>query len=165
MSRTMGVGRLVVTASIAAILAGCTGDETTPSDTTPQGTPAASPLVAGPSPAFTRFVDVTDQTGIDLTRDNGFDGRRWRIVETVNGGVALLDYDRDGRIDIYFTNGRKLEPGAEPPRNALYRNLGGWRFEDVSRRSATDDAALSLGCAVADFDGDSRAWVCSILDR
>ncbi len=131
---------------ILTVVASCTPG----SDTAPPRTAATT------DESFTTFTDVTGQTGIAFERDNGFDGESWRIVETVNGGVALLDFDGDGRLDIYFTNGRKIDPGASPPRNALYRNLGGLRFEDVSKGSGVDDSRLSLGCAVADIDGDGR---------
>ena len=96
---------------------------------------------------------MTSSTGIDFERDNGHDGKSWRVVETVNGGVALLDFDSEGRLDVYFTNGQR--PGSlAAAGNRLYRNVGGWRFEDVSVASGTADDSLSLGCASADIDGD-----------
>ena len=114
---------------------------------------AEPPGLTGASPVFPSFEDVTSSTGIDFERDNGHDGKSWRVVETVNGGVALLDFDSDGRLDVYFTNGRR--PGTPAAAgNRLYRNVGGWRFEDVSVASGTADDSLSLGCASADIDGD-----------
>jgi hypothetical protein len=103
---------------------------------------------------FPAFTDVAEESGILFTHDNGFDGTRYRVVETVNGGLALLDFDRDGWLDIYFTNGRKIDPGPDPPRDALYRNEGGGRFADATARARLGDERLSLGCAAADFDGD-----------
>ena len=111
---------------------------------------------ASSSTRFVTFEDVTGLSGIAFRRDNGFDGKSWRVVETVNGGVAVLDYDGDGWIDVYFTNGRKLEPGSPAPANALYRNRGGMKFEDVTAASGTGDQSLSMGCSVADVDGDGR---------
>jgi hypothetical protein len=102
------------------------------------------------------FVDITREAGIVFDRDNGFNGEHFRLVETVNGGVALLDFDGDGFLDVYFTNGARIDPGPNPPRNALFRNRGNGSFEDVSKISKTDDEALSMGCSVADVTGDGR---------
>ena len=52
-------------------------------------------------------------------------------------------------------NARKINVAGEPSHNALYRNLGSWKFEDVSKASGADDASLSLGVAVADVEGDA----------
>jgi enediyne biosynthesis protein E4 len=80
------------------------------------------------------------------------------ILESACGGVALLDYDGDGRLDIYLTTAAALTPAREriPQRNALYRNLGGWKFEDVSKRAGVDGAAWGNGVCAGDADGDGR---------
>ncbi|MCR4411210.1 MAG: hypothetical protein NUV77_02155, partial [Thermoguttaceae bacterium] len=78
--------------------------------------------------------DVTARTGIGFRHTDGSSGRRY-VVETVSAGLATFDYDGDGLIDIYFVNGAPLEGtprDGPPPRNALYRNLGNFRFEDVT---------------------------------
>ncbi|MGA2622133.1 MAG: VCBS repeat-containing protein, partial [Thermoguttaceae bacterium] len=88
-----------------------------------------------------KFRDVTEQTGIDFVHTHGGSGRKY-IVETVTAGLATFDYDNDGKIDIYFLNGRPLA-GTEasvPPKNRLYRNLGSFRFKDV-----TDEAGVGGG--------------------
>lgn len=112
---------------------------------------------AGVNASFPRFTDVTGAAAIDFTHENGFDGHHWRIVETINGGVALLDFDGDGLVDVFFANARRLDDASPPPRDALYRNGGDWHFLDVSRNSGLDDPAFSLGCAVADVNGDGRS--------
>ena len=112
--------------------------------------PDSPPL---PTAAFA-FTDVAEAARIDFEHTNGFDGQRYRVVETVNGGVALLDHDADGLLDIYFTNGRKLEPGARPATDALFRNEGDGSFRDVTADSGLGDDLMSLGCAVADVDGN-----------
>jgi enediyne biosynthesis protein E4 len=80
------------------------------------------------------------------------------ILESACGGVALLDYDGDGLLDIYLVTGAELTPARErvPHRNALYRNLGGWKFEDVSKQAGVDLAAWGSGACAGDFDGDGR---------
>src|SRR4030095_10841766 len=80
------------------------------------------------------------------------------ILESACGGVALLDYDGDGLLDIYLVTGAELTPARErvPHRNVLYRHLGGWKFEDVSKRAGVDLAAWGSGVCAGDFDGDGR---------
>jgi hypothetical protein len=100
---------------------------------------------------------VTDDTGIGFRHTDGGSGRRY-ITETVSAGLALFDYDGDGRIDIYFLNGSPLE-GTKfdvPPRNALYRNQGDWRFTDVTEQARVGDTGYGLGVAVADYDNDGN---------
>jgi len=80
------------------------------------------------------------------------------ILESSCGGVALFDYDGDGLLDIYLVTAAELTATRErvPHRNALYRNLGGWKFEDVSKQSGVDLAAWGSGACVGDSDGDGR---------
>ena len=80
------------------------------------------------------------------------------ILESACGGVALFDYDGDGLLDIYLVTGAELTPARErvAHRNALYRNLGGWKFEDVSTRAGVDAAAWGSGVCAGDADGDGR---------
>lgn len=101
------------------------------------------------------FRVVTSQTGISFCHTDGSTGRR-HIVETVASGLATFDYDGDGLIDVYFLNGAPLdEPHPSvPPRNALYRNLGGLRFAEVTEKAAVGDTGYGLGVAVGDFDND-----------
>jgi hypothetical protein len=105
--------------------------------------------------------DVSRETGITFRHTDGSTGERY-IVETVTAGLATFDYDGDGLIDIYFLNGAPLggTPPADPPRNALYRNLGGWRFADVTREAGVGDTGFGLGVAAADYDEDGHLDLC-----
>ena len=113
---------------------------------------ASSRVAEGPI----QLRDVTGTTGIAFVHTDGSSGRRY-IPETVTAGLALFDYDGDGLIDVYFLNGAPLR-GAEregpPPRNALYRNEGGWRFSDVTDAAGVGDPGFGLGVAAADYDND-----------
>jgi len=108
-----------------------------------------------PEPAGITLQDVTQQTQIAFRHTDGGCGRYF-IMETVSAGLALFDYDGDGLIDIYFLNGAPL-PGCSSetkPRNALYRNLGGWRFADVTEQAGLGDIGYALGVVAGDFDND-----------
>ena len=99
--------------------------------------------------------DVTGRTGITFRHTDGSGGRRY-IVETVTAGLALFDYDGDGYVDVYFLNGAPLR-GTQVdrlPRNALYRNEGGFRFADVTDKAGVGDTGFGLGVAAADYDND-----------
>jgi hypothetical protein len=79
-------------------------------------------------------------------------------METVSCGLALFDYDGDGLIDVYFCNGAPL-PGTRvpsPPRHALYKNLGGLRFRNVSEAAGINCTAFGLGVAIGDYDNDGH---------
>jgi hypothetical protein len=80
------------------------------------------------------------------------------ILESAGNGVALLDYDGDGLLDIYLVTAPELTPAREriPHRNALYRNLGGWKFEDVSRTAGVDAQSWGSGACTGDYDGDGH---------
>jgi len=101
------------------------------------------------------LTDVTKQTGITFVHTDGGSGQHY-VVETVSAGLALFDYDRDGKIDIYFVNGAPLRGTVypTPPRNALYRNEGGWKFTDVTEKAGVGDTGYGLGLTIGDYDND-----------
>ncbi|MCS7025790.1 MAG: tetratricopeptide repeat protein [Bryobacteraceae bacterium] len=80
-----------------------------------------------------------------------------QLVSTMAGGLAIFDYDQDGRLDLFFTNGAELPALRKTgPRffNRLYRNLGDWQFEDVTEQAGLQGDGFSIGAAVGDFDRD-----------
>ena len=109
--------------------------------------------------ASTTGIDLRDMTqaaGITFVHTHGGSGKMY-IMEAMTGGMATLDYDNDGLIDLYFLNGAPLQgttPPNEPPRNALYRNLGDWKFQEVTREAAVGDTGFGLGVTAADYDND-----------
>jgi enediyne biosynthesis protein E4 len=112
-------------------------------------------FTVGASNSPIQLRDVTRETGIAFVHTDGSSGHRY-IVETVSCGLALLDYDGDGDVDIYFLNGAAL-PGTTvtaPPKNALYRNDGGWKFTDVTEQAGVGDTGYGLGVCTGDYDND-----------
>jgi enediyne biosynthesis protein E4 len=103
-----------------------------------------------------QLSDVTRHTDINFIHTDGGNQHRY-IMETVTAGLALLDYDGDGDIDIYFLNGRPLQgtpTPSVPPRNRLYRNEGNWKFTDVTNSAGVGDTGYGLGVAAGDYDND-----------
>jgi hypothetical protein len=101
------------------------------------------------------FTDITASAGITFHFHNGAVGDRL-LPETMGGGVAVLDYDRDGRQDLLFVNGRPW-PGNDkgpPPTTALYRNLGENRFGDVTTEVGLNIPLYGMGVCVGDVDND-----------
>ena len=99
--------------------------------------------------------DVTQRSGIDFEHFSGRSGKFY-LVETVTSGLATLDYDNDGWIDIYFLNGAPLlnDSVLPPPTNRLFRNVGGMQFVDVTTQSGCGDIGFALGVTAGDFDND-----------
>jgi hypothetical protein len=110
------------------------------------------------------FEDVTDGSGISFVYHNGEEAGLAAILESLGGGVALLDYDGDGLLDIflpgggYFDGPVKQEIRGHPCK--LYKNLGHFRFQDVTAEVGLDHLAngapwfYTHGCTVADYDND-----------
>jgi len=101
------------------------------------------------------FEEVVAQAHVDFKHSSGAFGRFW-IPEMMGGGVGLLDFDGDGLLDIFCVNSGSLNPLAtHRPGHKLYRNLGQWKFEDVTNRAGVGGhGEYGMGCACADYDGD-----------
>jgi len=122
-----------------------------------------SSLHAQQGQVLPRFVDVSDSAGVLFKHDAGRTSQKY-LIETMGAGVALLDYDGDGLLDIFFVNGAALadpmladyQPEKSAPIywNRLYRNLGDWRFEDVTEAAGVAGQGYGMGAAVGDYDHD-----------
>jgi hypothetical protein len=105
------------------------------------------------------FADVTDKTAFAAFKHRSGSPSKNYIFETTSGGVAIFDYDGDGRPDVYLLNGSTvaaLEGKEKAPRAALYRNLGNWKFEDVTDKAGVANERWGSGVAVGDYDNDGR---------
>src|SRR5437762_7401905 len=99
---------------------------------------AALMLAVRPETRSLLFRDITAEAGIGFQHHAAPEKKY--IVESMSGGVALLDYDNDGLVDIYFIDSLTVETAKNPlaARSALYRNLGNGRFEDVAEKSGLE---------------------------
>lgn len=118
-------------------------------------TSSLSGWFAAAPPAVIRFEDVRPSAGIDFVLVNSETPEKHQI-ETMLGGVAVFDYDNDGRLDLYFVNGARIPEltKSESHRNRLYRNRGDGKFEDVTSRAGVEGAGYGMGVAIGDFDKD-----------
>ena len=123
-------------------------------------------LPASPSSDGIRFRDRAKEAGITVVTRNDAQGRKYQ-VETMLGGVGVLDYDGDGWMDLYVANGASLPSLRKSDArywNALYRNNGDGTFGDVTREAGVKGEGFSIGIAVGDFDNDGweDLYVCGL---
>jgi enediyne biosynthesis protein E4 len=146
-------GRLAAaTAAWVAVplMTACSGTPETPT----------APRVETPSASTARYVEATSEAGISFRHVSGAYGRKY-LPETMGSGVAVLDYDADGRPDLYFANAMPwpnapAKPGgpAGAPLPALYHNDGGGRFTDRTREAGLAQTFYGMGATAADYDND-----------
>lgn len=105
------------------------------------------------------FEEVAKGSGVDHVYRAGFESSLYTLLETVGGGVAMVDYDQDGDIDLFFSGGGVIEKGTPvitkglPSR--LFRNDGNWKFTDVTEElKIPTQPFYSHGCSTADFNRD-----------
>jgi hypothetical protein len=120
----------------------------------PAALAAASGLAQGTAPEKPLFRDIREEAGITFQHHSAPEKKF--IVESMSGGVAAFDYDNDGRMDLYFVDSLTVDTANDPKaaRSALYRNLGGNRFEDVTDKAGVAHPGWGMGLCTADVDGD-----------
>jgi hypothetical protein len=100
------------------------------------------------------FTDVAAAAGLKFTHERGATPEH-QLPETMGSGVAWLDYDNDGWMDLYVVQSGLFPPRGEPGSNdRLYRNRGNGTFEDVTQKAGIRDRAYGMGAIAADFDND-----------
>ena len=123
----------------------------------PQPAPAQQGIVPG------SFVDVTEKDGVHFLGRASHTSKKY-LIETMGSGVALFDYDNDGRLDIFFVNGAPLSnptaKGSIPQKtgpeywNRLYHQKPDGTFEDVTEKAGLQGIGYGMGVAVGDYDND-----------
>jgi len=173
--------RSLAWAGAVVLFFGCNNGKPSVGVTTPNAGPPPPQAPAGPD----LFEDVTARTGIQFAYENGEKPMHYAILESLGGGGAAIDFDRDGLLDLFFPGGgyyegpdgetlrkqrdeyvekKKRDPNAVPPTppkihgrpGKLFRNLGNWKFEDVTAKAGLENQPdiYTHGCAVADYDRD-----------
>ncbi len=109
------------------------------------------------------FVDVTSQVGVNFLHQAPHSTRKY-LLETMGSGVALFDYDNDGRLDLYLVNGAPFPdfvpkgtiPQKTEPKywNRLYHQKADGTFEDVTEKAGLQGVGYGMGVAVGDYDND-----------
>jgi hypothetical protein len=129
------------------------------------GDPSKTPPPPAPqSPSPVTFSDITAASRVNFKHAASTTSRKY-LLESMGAGVALLDYDNDGRLDIYFTNGARLDDPmptalARPDKtdarfwNRLYRQKADGTFEDTTERAGVRGLGYDMGVAAGDFDSD-----------
>jgi hypothetical protein len=125
-----------------------------------------SALAAASADPAVQFADITQAARIDFKHGNSATPAKY-LIETMGGGVALVDYDNDGRLDVFFTNGAKLvdpmAPGKLPDKadpgfwNRMYRQTQDGAFVDVTEKAGLTGMPQNqygMGVSVGDYDND-----------
>ncbi|HEX6773690.1 MAG TPA: VCBS repeat-containing protein, partial [Acidobacteriaceae bacterium] len=116
----------------------------------------SAPKKEAPAKAPVQLIDISDKTGIHFTHMSTPDARY--IVESMSGGVALIDYDQDGYPDIYFTNASSVEMAlaGKKAKSALYHNNHDGTFTDVTDKAGVGYPCWAMAAAVGDYNNDGR---------
>jgi hypothetical protein len=113
----------------------------------PRGKPSGRPFLA-------RLTDVAREAGLDAPVVYGGTDTKQFIVEVVGCGVAFLDYDNDGWVDVFVLNGTRLDGAPAAATNRLYRNNRDGTFTDVTEKAGLVRTGWASGITVGDYDND-----------
>jgi enediyne biosynthesis protein E4 len=153
-------GRLAVLIVLFGFFPSCSPAQEDPRPPVEQKSPDQS---AASTPAPAKFTDVTTALGINFEYVASHTPKKY-LIETMGSGVALFDYDNDGRLDIFVVNGAPLSDptpkGTVPQKsglkywNRLYHQKPDGTFEDVTEKAGLAGAGYGMGVAVGDYDND-----------
>jgi hypothetical protein len=112
---------------------------------------------SNPAPSPVQFVDVAQQAGLTAANVWGGVDHKRSIIEAKGSGLAFFDYDNDGWLDVYLTNGDRLDAHWEPgkaPTSHLYKNNRDGTFTDVTEKSGLGRTGWQTGVCVGDYNND-----------
>jgi hypothetical protein len=113
--------------------------------------------VAATPASSVQFIDVADKAGLHTPNVWGGVDKKRVIIETKGSGIAFFDYDQDGWLDIYLTNGSRINehwPAGKEPSTHLYKNNRDGTFTDVTDKSGLGRSGWQTGVCVGDYDND-----------
>ncbi len=152
----VGLHRLSVALLLLCACAAAMGQMGTPTPLSPEERKkaAAEREATGPIADYPQLVDITASTGIKFEHLSSPEAKF--IVESMSGGVALIDYDRDGWPDIYFTNAQSVEMALHGVKahSALYHNNRDGTFTDVTSKAGVGTPCWAMGAVVGDYNND-----------
>jgi enediyne biosynthesis protein E4 len=123
----------------------------------PRARPTVKNVETALPPITVDFRDVAEEAGLKAVHVSGGVKEKKYILEATGSGVALFDYDGDGRTDVFLASGTTLDPDPKvAPTGHLYRNLGQLRFEDVTEKTGLRRTGWGQGVCVGDYDNDGR---------
>ena len=147
---------LAFLALVPLVLAGC-DRAAKPSGGAPAANSTKATEIPAPVVAGLAFRDVTATSGVTFVHDSGINARK-DFPTSLGSGVSMIDYDGDGKLDLYFCSVRSfpLADTSKAMGNRLYRNLGGLKFEDVTDTAKVGYRGFCHGAAVGDVNGDGK---------
>ncbi|BDC49843.1 RNA-binding protein [Bryobacterales bacterium F-183] len=114
------------------------------------------PLPAGKVPPVLDFRDVAAASAVKAVNISANPRKKNYIIEVTGNGVAMVDIDQDGLLDLVFLNAGEFDDYPKPRAQNVYRNLGGMRFEDITSKSGIPPLEWAQGVCAGDFDDDGR---------
>jgi hypothetical protein len=99
-----------------------------------------------------QLIDVTAESGITFRHTSASEKKY--VVESMSGGLAMFDYDKDGWLDLYFVDSPVVGSDAQRSRSELWRNNRDGTFTDVTDRAGVGDVGWGMGVCAADYDND-----------
>jgi enediyne biosynthesis protein E4 len=136
---------------------GCSRGGEPPANRADEPAPASAEGKTGRPRSSAHFVEKTDRAGIRFSYRNGEEAGHFAILESMGGGGGMLDYDQDGKLDLFFPGGGGYSGNREIRGRSpgMFRNEGRWKFTEVTGPAGLTDARYySHGVAIADFDND-----------
>jgi len=118
----------------------------------------AQPLPAGMKAPVIDYRDIAADAGLSNVNTSGSERGKLYIIESTGMGIAIVDYDNDGLPDIFMVNGGRLQANKTAPAPfSLYHNLGGLKFEDVTKKAGLTHAeGWGQGVCAGDIDNDGH---------
>jgi hypothetical protein len=144
-----------VPAGLIAFLLGCNSNNSAPPASSNAAPRPAAEAANANAPGY--FANVTERAGIKFIYKNGEEAGHFAILESLGGGVGVIDYDRDGKLDLFFPGGGYFTPDKQLRGHpcALFRNEGDWKFREVTKEAGLDKIDFyTHGAAVSDYDND-----------